>query len=335
MAGNEFALFVLVKNPFAKPVWIRQVHVSLPSELAHSSAKKTEAKTHRGKSPKAPEKATEGSKILIGQKLDVLTEQVAELGERLHTEGMADDRIAKLLQGLETELALFRSKQESLDEERVSVHISRGAKIKSLQVHADRPVVHLEEDSDVDYIEVADPWLVLEQRARTRMVELESSLPTNTALQPGNTAVYTVVLNVRRALLFRPSRYRLQFNVNYSFSPRPPIEPSMSPMGEEGLFTNTIAYELSIRASIYSVIAGSAIGGLVGSAARLLQIAQDPSYQILSPPTFITLGMAIILSVMAVIFMARKSEAQSFVSVEGIFSIFRGRAGSYRFLTFF
>ena len=32
-AGNEFALFVLVKNPFNRPVWIREVNVSLPSEL--------------------------------------------------------------------------------------------------------------------------------------------------------------------------------------------------------------------------------------------------------------------------------------------------------------
>lgn len=32
-AGNEFAIFVLVKNPFSKPVWVREVNVSLPSEL--------------------------------------------------------------------------------------------------------------------------------------------------------------------------------------------------------------------------------------------------------------------------------------------------------------
>jgi len=32
-AGKQFAIFVLIKNPFDKPVWVRQVHVSLPSEL--------------------------------------------------------------------------------------------------------------------------------------------------------------------------------------------------------------------------------------------------------------------------------------------------------------
>ncbi len=32
-AGQQFALYVLAKNPFDKPVWINKVDVSLPSEL--------------------------------------------------------------------------------------------------------------------------------------------------------------------------------------------------------------------------------------------------------------------------------------------------------------
>jgi hypothetical protein len=32
-AGNEFALYVLVKNPFSKPIFVHRVNVSLPSEL--------------------------------------------------------------------------------------------------------------------------------------------------------------------------------------------------------------------------------------------------------------------------------------------------------------
>ena len=31
-AGEEFAIYVLVKNPFTHPVWIDRVHLSLPSE---------------------------------------------------------------------------------------------------------------------------------------------------------------------------------------------------------------------------------------------------------------------------------------------------------------
>ena len=51
-AGNQFALFVLVRNPFNKPVWIRRVHVSLPSELkqadpAELSKKESEKEKRR------------------------------------------------------------------------------------------------------------------------------------------------------------------------------------------------------------------------------------------------------------------------------------------------
>ena len=40
-AGKQFALFVLVKNPFDKVVWIRRVHVSLPSELRLATSDKS------------------------------------------------------------------------------------------------------------------------------------------------------------------------------------------------------------------------------------------------------------------------------------------------------
>ncbi len=43
-ADKQFAVFVLVKNPFARPVWIERVHVSLPSELllADNDARRNE-----------------------------------------------------------------------------------------------------------------------------------------------------------------------------------------------------------------------------------------------------------------------------------------------------
>lgn len=33
MAGQDFSMYVLVKNPFDKPIWIKRVHVSVPSEI--------------------------------------------------------------------------------------------------------------------------------------------------------------------------------------------------------------------------------------------------------------------------------------------------------------
>jgi hypothetical protein len=157
--------------------------------------------------------------------------------------------------------------------------------------------------------------MVNEKNAHIKKVDLESSLPENTALQPGNTVVYSVILNVNNPLLFRPSKYRLQFNANYSFNPK--LKEKVNEESSEAeLFTNTIAYELSIRASIHSVLKGSVIGGFVGGIARILQLHPSSFSDIATWSNFMTMSASIILAIMSIIFMARKSDAQSFVSIE-------------------
>jgi len=46
---------------------------------------------------------------------------------------------------------------------------------------------------------------------------LQSSLPFGTPLQPSSTDVYKAELTVKDKIFFTPSKYRLRFNVNYSF----------------------------------------------------------------------------------------------------------------------
>jgi hypothetical protein len=113
----------------------------------------------------------------------------------------------------------------------------------------------------------------------------------------------------------------LQFNVNYSFHAKQLSLPNEKyEQGEEGIFTNTVAHELSIKPSVYSVIIGASLGGLTGSIARLLQITPSEKWQTFSSTdivtSVITISVAVILSSIAVVFMVRKSEAQSFISVE-------------------
>ena len=141
-------------------------------------------------------------------------------------------------------------------------------------------------------------------------MKLKSSLPENSGLQPGSTAVYTVILNVKRSLLFTPAKYRLQFYVNYSFEPSQ-LQQDDS-VTSERVFTNTVAHTLSIRPSVFSVLIGSIAGAVIGAVARLLQV-QTPST---TRSVIVSLVLCIILGGMAVIFMARKSDTQSFVSVE-------------------
>jgi len=69
-----------------------------------------------------------------------------------------------------------------------------------------------------------------------------------------------------------------------------------------------------MRASVWSIIAGSAFGGFVGSLARSIQLHSESfSVVVGDAPSMI---LAVILSGVAVIFLARKSDAQSIISVE-------------------
>jgi hypothetical protein len=100
------------------------------------------------------------------------------------------------------------------------------------------------------------------------------------------------------------------------------------------LSTNTLAQEISIRPSLRSLIVGGAIGGAVGSAAKLLRTPD----KLTDPTSLFTVFLAVILSAIAIIFIARKSDAQAFISVEDfwgglLIGFFVGYTGTELFST--
>jgi ATPase involved in DNA repair len=319
-AGNEFAIFVLVKNPFSKPLWIREVNVSLPSELkrVHDENIQEKIKETQNNYQKENEERKQEHKELQ-DKIDGFQQQINELNISLTANPQKDsDEISKLLRKLEFHLESLESQLRNSLVGASNVTITDGAEVDILRIGSQLTNVTIESDNKapdskttkVKQIEIYEPWLIYERQSQERIVKLRSSLPENSALQPGSTAVYTVVLNVKRSLVFTPSKYRLQFYVNYNFdSPSSHHDVIMS---AEKTYTNTIAHSLSIRPSVYSVLTGSVIGGIAGAIARLLQSPTMPTAQGIT----VTLFLSIILGGMAVIFMARKSDAQSFISIE-------------------
>ncbi|MBN1874326.1 MAG: hypothetical protein JXA33_08845 [Anaerolineae bacterium] len=318
-AGNEFAIFVLVKNPFSRPVWIREVNVSLPSELKRVDEEKIQAKIKetRDKQEELLQQNKQ-DRTKLQEKIEGLQAQISELTRALNsnTKGNAGD-LAELVRTLESDLKEFQAKLRNLSAGMSNVQIFDGARVAVLKIASQASQVQIfghdpnGKSTRVAEIEISEPWLVYEQQAQDRTVKLASSLPENFALQSGSTAVYTVVLNVNRSLIFTPSKYRLQFYVNYGFEPMQ-LQQNGQSSSEESIFTNTIAHALSIRPSVYSVIGGSLIGGGIGAAARLLQSPILPTSQ----SVIVSLVLSMILGGMAAVFMARKSDAQSFVSVE-------------------
>lgn len=313
-AGNEFAIFVLVKNPFAKPVWIREVNVSLPSELKRVDDKEILEKIKETQSnhlKEGEERKQEGKKLQ--EKIDDFQKQINELSISINSKPeIKSDEVTTLLRRLQFDVDGIESDLKNSLVGASNVTISGGTEVDTLKIGSQLTNVTIrsnDEEQDkkvtkVKQIEIYEPWVIYEQQSQDRIVKLKSSLPENSALQPGSTAVYTVVLNVKRSLIFTPSKYRLQFYVNYNFT--------QTAHNSEKIYTNTIAHSLSIRPSVYSVLTGSIIGGIFGAIARLLQSSTFPTTQSI----VVSLFLSIILGGMAVIFMARKSDAQSFVSVE-------------------
>jgi septal ring factor EnvC (AmiA/AmiB activator) len=115
-AGNEFAIFVLVKNPFSKPVWIREVNVSLPSELIRVDAEKIQEKIKE--TEESRQKQSEESKqerIQLKEKIDGLQQQIDELTRALKSDNDNSETISTLIHRLERDLDIFREKLQYLN----------------------------------------------------------------------------------------------------------------------------------------------------------------------------------------------------------------------------
>lgn len=154
-------------------------------------------------------------------------------------------------------------------------------------------------------------------------VPLVSSLPPGAALQPGSTDVWTIRLGSRRTPFFVPAKFKLQLTVIYGLESPPSDEQLHDDSDEQvhddgDLYSNTSSFTVQVRAALWSVILGGVAGGITGSIARSLQGANG-AVSFSGPHAKSTIGavvLAAILSGAAVVFSARKSDTQSFVTVE-------------------
>lgn len=334
-AGSDFALFVKIKNPFAKPIWIRDVHVSLPSELQlvddpEQKKRQQDLEAQREEEQRKADEATQQDheeRAKLREQLEALQSQLAQLAQQRSDGNEVTDDLQQLIRQVEWKISNL-SNQLSLPGSRAIVQVEGNAFLRNIKIASQQAIFQVEGDMYLDDSEISGLMTSSTESSDPRRVQLVSDRPTGAALQPGNTSIYKVVLKAKNYLLFRPSQYRLQFSVNYSFE-RPSLQKKNTDdwteeqKSFEGLiFTNSISHELSIRTSLLSVMAGSAIGGLIGSALQLLQNTQipEPATVLFTVPNIIafliTLTTAVILSVIAIIFTARKSETQSFVAVE-------------------
>jgi hypothetical protein len=321
-AGTEFTVYVLVKNPFGRPLWIQNVTVSIPSQMYWRTELSDE-----------PERTIE--------------ERVAALRGNADPELL--DRIAERctrIQHLRESITVLEAEMREAPPERVDeLTEEQEAKKKSLAEEQNKLIVDEQllygqlgynfvfargQKAFVDHVEMKTPrpiYVSAEDGGKvTRLIHrrslpkadtqrdnihLESSLPLGEALQPGSTGVWQVRLATKSNMLFLPAQYRLQFNVVYSFDP--PLREMEAPAVRRTLRVDTRAQMLSIRASMQAVMVGALLGGLGGALAREAQTQVNLGQIGRIIPRVI---LSCILSVAAVMFATRKSETQAFICVE-------------------
>lgn len=327
IAGNEFSIYVLLKNPYTVPVLIRNVTVSIPSEI--QLPQWIEAKTQSD----VEEKKALDAKSLAQQETEVqrtkLTQKIAESRVRVRSlQNELDDMRKKIQETTDEKLkSQFQKEATVLEIEIEKEDIAQSDDDSLLRRKRDtsKASISFDEKAELDTLEIGDFSMMslnFNKGAKigdlrvgtikigttsTREVNLESSLPKDTPLQPGDTAVYTIILKTKSNILFRPSQYKLHFNVAYHSGK------------ESKLRVNTAVTNLSIRASISAIMAGALLGGFAGFIAGYISrqlLSTTPFTDFLSLTTFFAFFLSLILSGIAVVFIARKSETQSLISVE-------------------
>jgi hypothetical protein len=314
-AGSEFTLYVKVTNPFSKPVWVERVHVNLPSELNLALDKERTLELTRREAQRKRE-IDENAKAYtrVGEALSQVDGQLRKLAVRHRS---SDERVTNTL----TDVRISLNKVENI----LQTSVSRGPTLDIRESIIDRAAFSAASTLDargakIRSLEIYGPT---ETQGAGREIRLQSSLPSGASLQPGSTDVFKAVLKTNRNIFFTPSKYRLQFNANYSFDEIDRFA-ATEPQGsnvEQTLFTNTTSVDISIRASVWSIISGAAVGGIVGSLGRFIQSHPNFEFDKLTNAFIggaLSIMLATILSVVAVVFVARKSDSQSFVSVEDV-----------------
>lgn len=353
-AGSEFTVYMLVTNTFDIPIWPEAPQVFLPSELQSVSHQRQPqafntllAHVAEGDFPAPEEGARRPWSFLrrrppyttgIADQLRYMATQTVELDKELTqigqdraqikaqtdqaTAGKSLEEKRKLYAGDEQIRALAERDSElaaRAEDIRQRMTVLRNALVTLTQSTAiiadgDLKLSNLRLSGSL-YLQARGTIRVDSTSSSVEALDSSSLTPGINTLQPGNTAVYSLVLATRSSIFFRPIQYNLQYAINFYFEP----PGQRDDLTSAPVHTNSASQSLTIRAPILSVMLGAVIGGLAGYFARSLQtLGQIPAGK--EPTNWaafaVTLVVTVILSAMAVVFLARKSETQSLVSVE-------------------
>ncbi len=115
-------------------------------------------------------------------------------------------------------------------------------------------------------------------------------------LQPGNSTTNAFTIKSRHGILFKPSTYKLNIEIEYEIDGVSNID--------------TIEHTLNVRSSMPSMMCGAAIGASFG---WFVNKGSNLAFDLQGLSSFLS---SLILSMFSVVLFARKKDVQSFISIE-------------------
>jgi hypothetical protein len=291
VAGQDFSIFVTIRNPFEVPLVLHSIATYLPTELLDADkhlrdlqaldieeqmAELEDARRSLGQPPTGfvPHRSRALAwlpKPILN--LAPITLRTPGYQFALSAAGSLGPTIARDL----TSEAQFPIK--------MPFHGSVTHSIKNRR--------ELDEEETRVYVRSINEEM---QEYRDALAALDNvSTPAKT-LQPGNSTTRTFTIRSKKAIWFRPAAYRLQIEVEYSIGGIRNID--------------TIEHPIQIKASLTSMVLGAFIGGLGGWFTGHGSAAAPGASAILS------LTVSLVMSAMAVVLFARKKEVQPIITVE-------------------
>jgi hypothetical protein len=308
-AGKEFSVFIRITNPYDVEAKLKGVTTKLPAKFQDIEALNRDRKkeqymerldklTKHVLSERVPEiKQAENEKKAWPRKIikDVLREITPLWPLAVGTYDAAQYVKASTL-----------STQKDLDKE-----LLNPANIELIVEKVEQSPKPTEELSQI----------VMDQ-LRTKLREAEEYKQPEVTLQPGNSIVQAFTLKTTQAILFAPSTYNLNLQIEYEI--------------DAHVNQDSVGYQLNVRAPLKALISGAVVGSVTGYFVRdifdqkvLLSLIQNPTRASFASWLVALFGNVLIAALLVIAF-ARKKDAQPILSIEDFWGgVFVGFLAGY------
>jgi hypothetical protein len=282
-AGEEFSVFVTVRNPYDVPVTLYTVETQIPVEfedVVWKQRRRLELLMTEDQ-PTKEDKEPQKSKGLFAGLWNLTVDRWRR---DLQMAAEIQPRIAQAV--TPTEASELREKLHRV-EATVYVGNVRGGSVTGVQIEQYQPIT----------VASASPEQI--DGVLWRLTAFRHGL-VPVVLQPGDSVVKQFIFRTTSWLFFRPLAHTLNIEVRYSVEGRDHVSAAV--------------FNLVVQAALRATLIGAVLGGVLGGLARALSQA-DTTHTSLSV-RYVSIILAAILSAVAVVSLARKSNAQQIISVE-------------------